>query len=106
MDLASALDGWMRIARFLRDVVGLEDEGAWPEEWISDLPLPTMVVERLREVHAYQRPLYLTQLERFAEHLDKGIDALTDKDMDLLDDIVLATTADANAVFRRLMRWA
>lgn len=94
------------IACFLRDVVGLDDEGQWPEKWLAALPLPTFVVERLRDAHTHDLPLYSKQLTRLAEHLERGIPQLTDTDLDVLDGIILAVGADANAVFRRMMRWA
>jgi hypothetical protein len=105
-DLAIALTKLAHVARFLEDVIGLEDEGTWPRRWLVNPALPTVVVDRLREAHALDRPLYIKQLARLAEHLENGTDALTGRDLNLLDDIVLAAGADANAVFRRLMRWA
>jgi hypothetical protein len=105
-DLTTAMTELARVTRFLGDVIGLEDEGAWPKHLLADPPVPTVLVERLRDAHAYDRPLYIQQLARLAEHLDEGVGALTDRDMDLLDGIVLAASADANAIFRRLMRWA
>ena len=105
-DLTTAIAELARVTRFLGDVIGLEDEGSWPKHWLADPPVPTVLVERLRDAHAYDRPLYIKQLARLAKHLDQGVEALTDRDMNLLDGIVLAAGADANAVFRRLMRWA
>ncbi len=105
-DLTTAKTELARVARFLADVINCEDEGAWPKHWLVAPPMPTALVERLRDAHAYDRPLYVKQLARLAEHLDQDPEALTDRDMSLLDGIVLAASADANAVFRRLMRWA
>lgn len=105
-DLTIAMSELAQVTRFLADVVDLESEGAWPEHWLANPPVPTALVERLRDAHAHDRPLYIRQLTRLAEHLEQGGEALTDRDMSLLDSIVLAAGADANAVFRRLMRWA
>ena len=105
LDLPTSMKELGRITRFLKDVIACEDEGAWPEHWLSEPPLPTVLVERLRVTHALDLPLYGRQLARLSDRLQKGIEALTDKDVDLLDGIVLAADADANAVFRRLMRW-
>jgi hypothetical protein len=105
-DLTTAIAELTEVARFLREVIELEDEGAWPEGWVANPALPIAVVERLRGMHAYDRPLYVKQLARLGEHLEQGREALTHTDLGLLDDIVLAAGADANAVFRRLMRWA
>lgn len=104
IELSVALSELARITCFLKDVVG-QDEGAWSQDWLANPPLPTVLVERLNEAHVYELPLYVKQLKRLSEHLQKGVEALTDKDIALLDGIVLAADADANAVFRRLMRW-
>jgi hypothetical protein len=105
-NLSTAVAEMEQIARFLSEVIVLEDEGAWPEKWLADPPLPTLLVERLRNAHAYELPLYVQQLSRLSEHLHKGVESLTARDVSLLDNIVLAADADVNAVFRRLMRWA
>lgn len=104
-DLDTALRGLKRTVEFLCDVIEVEDEGAWPEHWLTSLPLPTLVVERLRKAHTFEGPLYVSRLERLRDRLQVGISSLTRKDIELIDDIVLATNADANAIFRRLMRW-
>lgn len=105
-DLPTAMTELARITEFLRDVVGFENEGLWPDHWLTEPPLPPVLVKRLHESHAFERPLYISQLAQLTDHLKDNIDALTEKDLELLDDIALATNADVNAVFRRLMRWA
>jgi hypothetical protein len=103
--LKTAMTELARVTRFLGDVIGLKDEGEWPRHWLAEPPVPTVLVERLRDAHAYDQPLYIRQLARLTENLDQGLEALTERDMSLLDGIVLAAGADANAAFRRLMRW-
>jgi len=105
-NLTTACAELARVARFLRDVIDVENEGAWPEHWLANPPLPTGTIERLRAAHIYDRPLFMRRLERLSEHLEQGANTLVDKDIELLDSIVLAANADTNAVFRRLMRWA
>lgn len=105
-DLITAMKELAHIAEFLKEVVGLENEGMWPDRWLADPPLPPMLVKRLRELHAFERPLYINQLAQLTSRLRNDIDALTEKDLELIDDVTLAMNADVNAVFRRLMRWA
>ncbi len=104
-DVPTAVNELARIMSFLKDVVGLKNEGEWPEHWLTEPALPSVLVEQLHNAHTHEMPLYIQRLEQLSEHLGKGAEALTDKDMTLLDSIVLAADADANAVFRRLMRW-
>ncbi len=92
------------VVRFLCDVIG-QEPSEWPEKWISALPLPVDIVDRLRELHSLDLPQYRQHLNTLAEHLDAGADSITDKDIVILDEIVAAAGADTNAVFRRLMRW-
>lgn len=105
-ELPTAMTELARITEFLKDVVGFENEGVWPDRWLAEPPLSPVLVKRLHESHAFERPLYISQLALLTDHLKDDLDALTEKDLELLDDIALATNADVNAVFRRLMRWA
>lgn len=105
-DLPTAMTELARITEFLKDVVGFENEGLWPDRWLTEPPLPPVLVKRLHELHTFERPLYISQLALLTKHLKDDLDALTEKDLELLDGIALATNADVNAVFRRLMRWA
>jgi hypothetical protein len=105
INLTTACAELARVTRFLRDVIEVENEGSWPEYWVANPPLPTGTIERLRAAHVYDMPLFVKRLERLAEHLEQGANTLVDKDIELLDSIVLAANADTNAVFRRLMRW-
>ena len=104
--LDTSLSELARVMRFLRDVIALEDEGAWPEQWLANPPLPTFLVERLRAEHALDLPRYQNQLARLTEHLERGVRELTETDLETLDSVVLAVNADVNAVFRRMLRWA
>jgi hypothetical protein len=105
-DLTAALSELSIVTAFLRDVVDLKDEGAWPVRWLEAPPVPAALVARLRETHSTDRSLYVIQLGRLVKRLDQGIGALTERDIGLLDEIIKAAGADANEVFRRLMRWA
>lgn len=92
------------VIRFLYDVIGEEPSG-WSENWITAMPLPMAVVDRLRELHALDLPQYRKHLESLADHLGAGADSISDMDLTILDEVVAAAGADTNAVFRRLMRW-
>src|SRR5690606_22715075 len=104
-ELAQAADGLSRVSKFLRHVIPAEDEGEWGEEWIIDPALPIDVVEKIREAHSSNQALYLEQLSRLTSHLENDPRQLTNKDIAILDSIMLATSADVNEVFRRMMRW-
>jgi hypothetical protein len=104
-DVIDALNGVSRIATFLRHVIPKVDEGEWDREWILDPPLPVDVVERIREIHSSNQSLYIEQLQKFLSRLQEKPMRLTDKDIDALDEIMLAASADINEVFRRMMRW-
>lgn len=104
-DLGEAIKELSRIAEFLKDVVDVNDEGEWPQLWLASPPVPSVIVERLRQVHENDRPLYMEKLGHLKQHLDQSVQALNDQDMVLIDEIVLAANADASLVFRRLMRW-
>jgi hypothetical protein len=105
-DKTEAASGLSRLVIFLRQVIPTEDEGRWAEEWIIDPPLPIDVVNKIRETHSNNLPLYLEQLQRLTQHLEENLTHLTDTDIELLDGIMIAASADVNEVFRRMMRWA
>jgi len=95
-----------KIVQFLSEVIDLENESSWPEDWIDDPPLPNAVVERLRLQHEFDRLFYTKQLQRLAERLESDLTLVTPKDIKLLEEIAQATNMDTTSVFRRLMRWA
>jgi hypothetical protein len=104
-ELTGAANGLSRITTFLRDVIPTEDEGEWNEDWLLDPPLPTDVVEKIRETHSNDQSLYLQQLRKLTSHLEEEPMQLIDQDIEMLDGIMLAASADVNEVFRRMMRW-
>jgi hypothetical protein len=104
-DVNDALANLQHITEFLGDVIPLIDESEWDEKWLAAPPLPIDVVEKIRETHLRQQSLYLKQLQKLTLHLEEKQTQLTDKEIELLDEIMLAASADVNEVFRRMMRW-
>lgn len=94
------------ILRFLNDVIELDDESIWPEQWLETAPLPTAIVERLRKAHEFDHALYVRQLSRLADRFEDSLSHITESDIGLLEDIAHAANMDTTSVFRRLMRWA
>lgn len=105
VELAEAMRELAQVSEFLRDVIDVKDEGKWSEQWVAAPPIPSAIVERLRDAHENDRPLYVKKIGTLAQHLNGTVADLTEQDMSLIDEIVLAANADATAVFRRLMRW-
>ncbi len=105
-DFQTALANFQRIIEFLSDVIPLAEDVAWPDEWVSDPPLPNALVEKLRKLHTLDKPQYIKSLQRLKGRLEQDITTLKDRDILLLEEIAQAASADANTVFRRLMRWA
>ena len=106
IDASASIVAFQRILLFLSQVVPLGEEDAWPEDWLYDPPLPIAIVERLRKTHTLNRPLYVQSLTKAEQRLSQGIPDLKERDILLLEEIAQSASADANAVFRRLMRWA
>ncbi len=104
--LAKARFGLANIALYLRDMLELDDQGLPPEKWISEPPLPISMVDRLRLDHQTDRDLFSARLQRLASRLSEKDHKLTEKDIAVLDEFLMAASADTNAVFRRLMRWS
>ncbi|MCL4732916.1 hypothetical protein KJZ71_03910 [Patescibacteria group bacterium] len=105
IDKTEAVASLTNVVIFLEQVIPAEDEGEWAEEWIIDPPLPIEVVKKIREAHANNQPLFLDRLRRLTLHLKEDLMQLTDTDIEMLDEIMLAASADVNEVFRRMMRW-
>lgn len=105
VELTLAMRELAQVSEFLRDVIDVKDEGKWPEHWLAAPPIPSVIVERLRDAHENDRPLYRKKIEVLTQHLNGSVAELTEQDMSLIDEIVVAANADATAVFRRLMRW-
>jgi hypothetical protein len=105
-DIKASLAEFRRIVEFLGAVVPLAEEEPWPERWLDDPPLPSALVENLRKIHTLDAPQYIKTLKRLEQRLQQDITALKEKDIFLLEEIAQSASADANTVFRRLMRWA
>lgn len=105
-DIQASLAEFQRVVEFLSEVVPLAEEMAWPERWLDDPPLPSVLVENLRKIHTLDSPLYVKSLKKLEERLQQGIADLKEKDIFLLEEIAQSASTDANTVFRRLMRWA
>ncbi len=105
-DIQASLAEFQRVVEFLCEVVPLAEEVAWPERWLDDPPLPSVLVENLRRIHTLDSPLYVKSLKKLEERLQQGIADLKEKDIFLLEEIAQSASTDANTVFRRLMRWA
>lgn len=104
--VTEAVNELSQIIQFMIEVIPEEDESEWDERWLLEPPLPIDVVEKIREKNFSQQSLYIEQLRRLIVRLEKKPIQLTDKDVDLLDEIMLAASADVSEVFRRMMRWA
>lgn len=104
-DIRKMLVETQEIVEFLRDVVPLSEEDVWPARWLDESPLPNDLVEQLRKIHNLDKPQYVKTLTRLGQRL-QDITALKEKDIFLLEEIAYAASADANTVFRKLMRWA
>lgn len=104
-DIGKSLAEIQEIVEFLRDVVPLSEEDTWPVRWLDESPLPNDLVEQLRKIHTLDRPQYIKTLTKLGQRL-QDITALKEKDISLLEEIAYAASADANTVFRKLMRWA
>jgi hypothetical protein len=66
--------------------------------------VPGALVTRLRTRRQGDLAYYLEELEGAATRLRQGVLALTDADLDLLDELAAAADAETSSVFRRLMR--
>src|SRR5437016_2830596 len=66
--------------------------------------VPGALVARLRAARQGDLAYYLEDLEKAAARLRQGIDALTEADLALLDELAGAADAETSSVFRRLMR--
>lgn len=105
-DIKSSEAEMLVIVEFLRDVIPLTEEESVPVKWLDGAPLSNALVERLRKIHILDSPQYIKVLTRLEQRLQQGSTALNEKDLFLLEEIAQSANADANIVFRKLMRWA
>ncbi|MBZ0317133.1 MAG: hypothetical protein K8L91_11995 [Anaerolineae bacterium] len=104
IEIGKVIVEFQEISKFLRDVISLSGEDAWPTNWLDEPPLPNALVEQLRKIHKLDRPQYIKALARLEQRL-QDIVGLTEKDISLLEEIAYTASVDANSVFRKLMRW-
>lgn len=91
------------LANVLVDLEGLMSDGQM--DITRDAPqIPEALVVRLRREHGGSLPYYLDDLRRAADHLRAGASNVEKRDLQLLDELALATDAEASRVFRQLMR--
>ena len=66
--------------------------------------VPGALVSRLRRERQGDLDYYLDDLKQLAAHLRQESTRLSERDLDLLDQLAAAADAETSSVFRRLMR--
>ena len=66
--------------------------------------MPSALVSHLQAAHQDDLPYYVQALDQLLRRLHQSVVALTDLDLELLDQLATATDTVASSLFRHLMR--
>lgn len=70
----------------------------------SEIYLPGSLLQRIRTKHKPKLIYYLADLRKAAEHLEQGVDHLTDSDLSLLDDMCAAIDIQTATIFQKFWK--
>ena len=70
----------------------------------SEIDLPGSLLQRIRTKQKPKLIYYLADLRKAAEHLEQGVDHLTDSDLSLLDDICAAMDIQTATIFQKFWK--
>lgn len=90
----------------LRNTVGaiVSALSSSPEGNDARLRLPGALVEQIRQTHGGLLPRFVEEVRTLHHHLSQGEEALTERDVALLDDLGNSVHSETSRVFRRLWR--
>ncbi len=88
----------------LLDLLGPAESGRRRAARGAVARVPGALVAHLRAERQGDLAYYLEDLERVVGRLREGVGALTDSDLERLDELAAAADAETSSVFRRLMR--
>jgi hypothetical protein len=70
----------------------------------SEIELPGSLLQRIRTRQRPKLTYYLTDLKRASEHLEQGVEHLTDSDLRLLDDVCAAIDLQTATIFQKFWK--
>jgi hypothetical protein len=70
----------------------------------SEIDLPGSLLQRIRTKQKPKLIYYLADLRKAAEHLEQGVDYLTDSDLILLDDMCAAIDIQTATIFQKFWK--
>jgi hypothetical protein len=70
----------------------------------SEIDLPSSLVQRIRTKQRPKLTYYLADLKKASEHLEKGVEYLTDSDLRLLDDVCAAIDLQTAIIFQKFWK--
>ena len=70
----------------------------------SEIELPSSLLQRIRTRQRPKLSYYLADLRRAWEHLEQGIEYLTDNDLRLLDDVCAAMDLQTATIFQKFWK--
>jgi len=70
----------------------------------GEVDLPSSLLQRIRIKQKPKIVYYLADLRKATEHLEKGIDHLTDEDLNLLDEMCAAADMQTATVFQKFWK--
>lgn len=70
----------------------------------SEIELPSSLLQRIRTRQRPKLTYYLADLRRAREHLEQGIEYLTDSDLRLLDDVCAAMDLQTATIFQKFWK--
>ena len=70
----------------------------------SEVDLPSSLVQRIRTKQRPKLVHYLADLRRAVDHLEQGVDYLTDSDLSLLDDMCTAIDIQTASIFQKFWK--
>jgi hypothetical protein len=70
----------------------------------SEIELPSSLLQRIRTRQRPKLTYYLADLRRASEHLEQGIEYLTDNDLRLLDDVCAAMDLQTTTIFQKFWK--
>ncbi len=94
----------VEILEAVMDLLTLAETGPQRATQDAVARVPGALVTRLRTRRQGDLAYYLEELEGAAVRLREGLEALTETDLDRLDELAATADAEASSVFRRLMR--